>query len=157
MPFSDRSRISALIGSFCGNAVKISTTPCFATRVSMRWPEYSSLWRSAGNSGLAQRAHSSSRSIVRSSRWAAPQKMQRRAAKNSPVASCGWNSSSTVIYAPAMSRLRLYRIDAFTDARFGGNPAAVVPLERWLDDAVLQAVALENNLAETAYFVPEND
>jgi PhzF family phenazine biosynthesis protein len=56
-----------------------------------------------------------------------------------------------------MSKLRLYQIDAFTDRRFGGNPAAVVPLERWLDDAVLQAVALENNLAETAYFVPDND
>lgn len=53
-----------------------------------------------------------------------------------------------------MSKLRLYQIDAFTNARFGGNPAAVVPLERWLDDTVLQAVALENNLAETAFFVP---
>src|SRR5690606_13936396 len=122
----------------------------------MRCPEYSSRWRSAGKSGLAQRAHSSSRSITRSSRCAAPQKMQRTAPKNSPASPCGWKSSPTVIYAPAMSKLRLYQIDAFTDRRFGGNPAAVVPLERWLEDAVLQAVALENNLAETAYFVPEN-
>jgi PhzF family phenazine biosynthesis protein len=56
-----------------------------------------------------------------------------------------------------MPRLRLYQVDAFTSRLFGGNPAAVVPLERWLDDATLQAIALENNLAETAFFVPEGD
>jgi PhzF family phenazine biosynthesis protein len=56
-----------------------------------------------------------------------------------------------------MQRLRLYQVDAFTSRLFGGNPAAVVPLDRWLDDATLQAIALENNLAETAFFVPEGD
>ena len=50
--------------------------------------------------------------------------------------------------------LRIYQIDAFTDAVFGGNPAAVCPLESWLDDATLQAIANENNLSETAFFVP---
>lgn len=49
--------------------------------------------------------------------------------------------------------LDLYQVDAFTATPFGGNPAAVVPLEDWLDDATLQAIALENNLSETAYFV----
>ena len=43
--------------------------------------------------------------------------------------------------------------DAFADAVFKGNPAAVIPLERWLDDAVLQLIAMENNLSETAYIV----
>ena len=53
-------------------------------------------------------------------------------------------------------RLRIFQIDAFTDAVFGGNPAAVCPLESWLDDATLQAIANENNLSETAFFVSAN-
>ena len=52
-------------------------------------------------------------------------------------------------------RLRLYQIDAFTSRVFAGNPAAVCPLERWLEDGTLQAIAAENNLSETAFFVPE--
>ncbi len=54
-------------------------------------------------------------------------------------------------------RLRLYQIDAFTEDVFGGNPAAVCPLESWLPDATLQAVARENNLSETAFFVPDGE
>jgi predicted PhzF superfamily epimerase YddE/YHI9 len=50
-------------------------------------------------------------------------------------------------------KLPLYWVDAFTDQVFSGNPAAVVPLERWLDDALMQRVAFENGLAETAFFV----
>lgn len=50
-------------------------------------------------------------------------------------------------------KLDLYQIDAFTSRLFGGNPAAVCPLENWLDDKTLQNIALENNLAETAFFV----
>ena len=53
-------------------------------------------------------------------------------------------------------RLKIFQIDAFTDAVFGGNPAAVCPLESWLDDATLQAIANENNLSETAFFVSVN-
>ena len=49
--------------------------------------------------------------------------------------------------------LPLYQVDAFTRRPFRGNPAAVVPLERWLDDELLQAIALENNLSETAFFL----
>lgn len=49
--------------------------------------------------------------------------------------------------------LTIFQIDAFTDKVFGGNPAAVCPLDEWLDDGVLQAIAAENNLAETAFFV----
>jgi PhzF family phenazine biosynthesis protein len=51
--------------------------------------------------------------------------------------------------------LPIYQVDAFTDRVFGGNPAAIVPLSHWLDDAVLQAIAAENNLAETAFFIPD--
>jgi PhzF family phenazine biosynthesis protein len=53
-----------------------------------------------------------------------------------------------------MPRLALYQIDAFTNRVFGGNPAAVVPLDAWLDDALMQAIAAENNVSETAFFVP---
>ncbi|WP_042702802.1 PhzF family phenazine biosynthesis protein [Azospirillum sp. B506] len=51
------------------------------------------------------------------------------------------------------TRLPIYQVDAFTDRVFAGNPAAVVPLESWLPDAQLQAIAAENNLAETAFFI----
>src|ERR1700685_3904449 len=52
-------------------------------------------------------------------------------------------------------QIPIYQIDAFTDRLFGGNPAAVCPLEAWPEDATLQAIAAENNLAETAFFVRE--
>ena len=48
---------------------------------------------------------------------------------------------------------RLVQVDAFASAPFTGNPAAVMPLDHWLDDAVLQSIALENNLSETAFLV----
>ena len=51
--------------------------------------------------------------------------------------------------------LKQYQVDAFTTRLFGGNPAAVVPLDAWLDDALLQSIAAENNLSETAFFVPQ--
>lgn len=51
-------------------------------------------------------------------------------------------------------KLTIYKVDAFAEKAFEGNPAAVVPLEEWLDDAVMQNIALENNLSETAFFVP---
>ena len=50
-------------------------------------------------------------------------------------------------------KIRMFQIDAFTSRLFGGNPAAVCPLEAWLEDGTLQAIAAENNLAETAFFV----
>lgn len=50
-------------------------------------------------------------------------------------------------------RLPIYQVDAFTDRVFAGNPAAVVPLESWLSDAQMLAIAAENNLAETAFFI----
>lgn len=53
-----------------------------------------------------------------------------------------------------MLRLPFAQIDAFAEQRFSGNPAAVIPLERWPSDTVLQAIAEENNLSETAYIVP---
>src|SRR5262245_1975271 len=54
-----------------------------------------------------------------------------------------------------MTKLRIYQVDAFTERLFGGNPAAVVPLDEWLDAATMQSIALENNLAETAFFVAD--
>jgi PhzF family phenazine biosynthesis protein len=54
-------------------------------------------------------------------------------------------------------KLTLYQIDAFTDKLFGGNPAAVIPLENWIDDALMQNLAMENNLAETVFFVPKGN
>lgn len=53
-------------------------------------------------------------------------------------------------------KLDIYQIDAFAEQPFEGNRAAVVPLEKWLPDATMQAIAEENSLAETAFFVPSN-
>jgi PhzF family phenazine biosynthesis protein len=50
-------------------------------------------------------------------------------------------------------KLIIYQVDAFAEKVFQGNPAAVVPLEDWIEDDLMQKIAMENNLAETAYFV----
>jgi predicted PhzF superfamily epimerase YddE/YHI9 len=54
-------------------------------------------------------------------------------------------------------KLRQYQVDAFATQVFAGNPAAVCPLEEWLGDSLLQAIAMENNLSETAFFVPKGE
>ena len=54
-------------------------------------------------------------------------------------------------------KLPIYKIDAFTDKVFTGNPAAVCPLNEWLDDELLASIAAENNLSETAFFVKQKD
>ncbi len=56
-----------------------------------------------------------------------------------------------------MAKIKLYQIDAFTDKVFGGNPAAVCVLDAWLDDATMQHIGAENNLAETAFVVPSSN
>ncbi|AWI04800.1 PhzF family phenazine biosynthesis protein [Clostridium drakei] len=53
-------------------------------------------------------------------------------------------------------RIPVYQVDAFTNKQFGGNPAAVCPLEQWIDDELMQKIAAENNLAETAFFVKKD-
>lgn len=53
-------------------------------------------------------------------------------------------------------KLPIYQVDAFCQEIFSGNPAAVCPLQEWLDDDLLLKIALENNLSETAYFIPED-
>jgi PhzF family phenazine biosynthesis protein len=53
-----------------------------------------------------------------------------------------------------LTTIPFFQVDAFADRPLTGNPAAVMPLERWLDDALLQAIAAENNLSETAFTVP---
>lgn len=54
-------------------------------------------------------------------------------------------------------KLSIYQVDAFTDRLFGGNPAAIVPLENWLSDDLMQAIASENNLSETAFYIPSGE
>jgi PhzF family phenazine biosynthesis protein len=54
-------------------------------------------------------------------------------------------------------RIPIYQVDAFTSRLFTGNPAAVCPLTEWLDDATMQSIAAENNLSETAFFVPRGE
>lgn len=58
-------------------------------------------------------------------------------------------------YAQGVKTELLFQVDAFTSRIFRGNPAAVCPLPAWLDDDLMQAVAAENNLSETAFFVGE--
>jgi len=53
--------------------------------------------------------------------------------------------------------LDIFQVDAFTDTVFGGNPAAVIPLNEWLSSKTMQAIAGENNLSETAFFVKSED
>jgi PhzF family phenazine biosynthesis protein len=50
-------------------------------------------------------------------------------------------------------QLKLWQVDAFAEKLFEGNPAAIVPLDKWIDDGLMQRIAKENNLAETAFFV----
>jgi len=52
------------------------------------------------------------------------------------------------------SKLKIYQVDAFASHVFEGNPAAVIPLENWLSDEMMQKIAQENNLSETAFFIP---
>ena len=56
-----------------------------------------------------------------------------------------------------MGAIRIYQVDAFADRAFSGNPAAICPLAEWLPGEVMQSIAAENNLSETAFFVPGGD
>jgi len=53
-----------------------------------------------------------------------------------------------------MRKIKIYQVDAFTDKLFSGNPAAVCILETWISDELMQSISNENNLAETAFVVP---
>jgi PhzF family phenazine biosynthesis protein len=55
-----------------------------------------------------------------------------------------------------LTTIPFFQVDAFADRPLTGNPAAVMPLERWLDDGLMQAIAAENNLSETAFTVPSD-
>ncbi|MBL8654119.1 MAG: PhzF family phenazine biosynthesis protein, partial [Alphaproteobacteria bacterium] len=67
----------------------------------------------------------------------------------------GIASGAGRVEAVSELELPIYQVDAFADRLFAGNPAAVVPLKAWLPDATMQTIAAENNLSETAFFVPE--
>lgn len=54
-------------------------------------------------------------------------------------------------------KLTIYQVDAFTDKVFGGNPAAIIPLQSWLDEKLMQQIAMENNVSETAFIVPSDN
>lgn len=54
-------------------------------------------------------------------------------------------------------KIPIYQVDAFTSELFGGNPAAVCPLNDWLSDSAMQKIAMENNLSETAFFVSKDE
>ena len=54
-------------------------------------------------------------------------------------------------------KIPIYQVDAFTSEIFKGNPAAVCPLEEWLPDQIMQNIAMENNLSETAFFIEDNN
>lgn len=54
-----------------------------------------------------------------------------------------------------MLTIPIYQVDAFSDKLFGGNPAAICPLKEWLPAPQMQKIAAENNLAETAFFIPQ--
>lgn len=53
--------------------------------------------------------------------------------------------------------MKIYQVDAFADRVFGGNPAAICPLDNWISEVKMQQIAMENNLSETAFFVQENN
>jgi PhzF family phenazine biosynthesis protein len=53
-------------------------------------------------------------------------------------------------------QLTIYQVDAFTNKLFQGNPAAIIPLEKWLDTEMMQRIAMENNLSETAFYIPSS-
>ncbi len=53
--------------------------------------------------------------------------------------------------------LQIFQVDAFTKNAFGGNPAAICPLQEWLSDETMLKIAAENNLSETAFFVKNGD
>lgn len=54
-------------------------------------------------------------------------------------------------------KTKIYQVDAFTNELFGGNPAAVCPLDEWLSEELMQQIAMENNLAETAFYVKDGE
>lgn len=54
-------------------------------------------------------------------------------------------------------KIQIYQVDAFTDKIFDGIPAAVCPLDKWIDEKLMQKIAFENNLSETAFFVPKEN
>ncbi len=57
----------------------------------------------------------------------------------------------------SLMKIKMFQADAFTESLFGGNPAAVCPLREWISDDLMQNIAKENNLSETAFFVREGD
>jgi PhzF family phenazine biosynthesis protein len=68
-----------------------------------------------------------------------------------------YNTSGNGNVKEVKMKIPLYQVDAFTDKVFGGNPAAVCPLETWLDTSLMQDIAAENNLSETAFYVKAGD
>ena len=53
--------------------------------------------------------------------------------------------------------MKIFQVDAFAETVFSGNPAAVIPLDAWPDESVMRNIAMENNLAETAFIISQGD
>ena len=76
-----------------------------------------------------------------------------REQKNGAAKTCIANRK----FRTTMNTYKLYQVDAFAEKLFTGNPAAVCPLDSWISDDLLQKIAMENNLAETAFYVGRGD
>src|SRR3546814_16039091 len=72
-----------------------------------------------------------------------------------PVRPFGRRLDERLSISMSWRQLPITRVDAFADRPFTGNPAAVMPLDEWLSDALLLAIAAENNLSETAFLIPD--
>ena len=81
---------------------------------------------------------------------------QTSAARPFPYPRCKFHLPTRNPYTGGM-KIPLYQVDAFTSRVFSGNPAAICPLDEWIADDRMQAIAAENNLSETAFFAPEGD
>jgi PhzF family phenazine biosynthesis protein len=79
------------------------------------------------------------------------------AANRSSINRAGGTAHVLNFVGGCMLQIPIYQIDAFTDVLFGGNPTAICPLKEWLTDDVMQAIAMENNLSETAFYAAEGE
>ena len=136
------------------------STPGIPTAPAARWPRRSPpAWRRASPS----RPRSSARATMSARHRHGARASAAATARSTTPTRCAavgrMADSADGLLGALRVRMRipLYQIDAFADGPFTGNPAAVCPLDAWLPDEVMQAIAAENNLSETAFFVPEGD
>lgn len=119
----------------------------------MRWDAVYPVFKSlSGNRANAARSRPSASPTTRSQRLSPLHKGSQPASRASAVFTA---TAITIAITIKAMRIPLFHVDAFTNQSFRGNPAAVCPLDAWLDDELLRKVAAENNLSEAAFFVPK--